>query len=355
METSSQSDTWTQDFLDSSDEPSHDYSDLVEFLWFLTSLSKAYTIIQILSIVCYSITFITGVIGNGLVIWVASYKMKSVNSVWFLNLAIADLICNLALPLRISQWAWETYSERRVCKLAMSVMLINMFSSVYFLTVISIDRCVSIMWPFWSRIYRTRRRASIVAAFTWLLCVLSSVPHVVRKYIVEDNSDCFPKYEAWLSEDLEDQKVDKMFIIQNVCMFSLPFILITISYVLIAYKIRSLKRPKTSQKHLKVIIAIVLCFFICWFPYNTWPFVPYNSKYWKANMIISEICVCLAYFNSCINPLVYVLCSQDFKKGFIKSMPARLEYIFSERPDVNADKSACNKTVTVELTTCGLA
>lgn len=50
-----------------------------------------------------------------------------------------------------------------------------------------------------------------------------------------------------------------------------------------------------------------------------WPFVPYNTKYWKANMIISEICVCLAYFNSCINPLVYVLCYQDLKKRFYKA------------------------------------
>lgn len=167
---------------------------------------------------------------------------------WFLNLAIADLICNLAFPLRISQWAfWETYFDRDLCKLAMSVMLINMFSSIYFLTVISINRCVSIMWPFCSRIYRTRRLASIVAVLTWLLCVLSSVPHVVRKYIIEDNSDCFPKYEAWLREDIDNQKVYKMFIIQNVCMFSLPFIIITISYVLIACKIRSLKRPKISQ------------------------------------------------------------------------------------------------------------
>ncbi|XP_072282033.1 fMet-Leu-Phe receptor-like [Pyxicephalus adspersus] len=340
--------TWTQDgFDDLSNET--DYSDLFEFFGTFMPLFKAYQFIQILSIVCYSITLIIGVIGNGLVIWVASFKMKTVSSVWFLNLAIADIICNLALPFRIVQWAmfWETYLDRDLCKFGMTVMFINMFSSVYFLTVISVDRCVSIMWPFWSRIYRTRRMASIVAACTWLLCLLSSVPHVVQHYTSGGNSDCFPKYDAWIRSDRDNQTIDKMFIIQNVCMFSFPFVLITISYILIIYKAKSLKRPKGSQGRLKVIIAIVLCFFICWFPYNTWPFVSDNIKYWKVNMIISEICVCLAYFNSCINPLVYVLFSQDFKKGFLKSMPARLENLFSERPDESTTKTS------VELSTYG--
>ncbi|KAM5132221.1 fMet-Leu-Phe receptor-like [Mantella aurantiaca] len=323
-----------------------------EFFAFLMSLYKAYTFIQILSIVCYSITLIIGVLGNGLVIWVASFKMKTVSSVWFLNLAIADLICNLALPLRITQWAmyFDTYFERDLCKLAMTVMLINMFSSVYFLTVISIDRCISIMRPFWSRIYRTRKLANIIAAFTWLLCVLSSVPHVINNYMNEGNSDCFPKYDVWFREVEDYRKVDKVLVIRNLCMFSFPFIIIIISYVLIVYKVKSIKRSKPSQRHLKVIIAIVLCFFICWFPYNTWPFVPYNHKYWKTNMIISEICVCLAYFNSCINPLVYVFFSQDFKDGFLKSMPARLENLFTETPEVHSDESTCNKT-SFELTT----
>lgn len=327
--------------------------EIYDFYGLFKSLYNAYAFIEILSIVCYSITFILGVPGNGLVIWVAIFKMKTVSSVWFLNLAIADLICNLALILRIVQWAmiFEDDFDLNLCEIGMIVITINMFSSVYFLTVISIDRCVSIMWPFWSRIYRTRRVASMVAALTWLLCVLSSIPHVIHNFTHEESSDCFPRYDAWLVMEEDNRKVDKMLIIRNICMFSFPFIVIIISYVLIVHKVKSVKRSKNPQKHLRVIVAVVLCFFVCWFPYNTWPLVTafYQTKHWKANMIISETCVCLAYFNSCVNPIVYVFFSQDFKRGFIQSLPARLETLFSDRPDVNTDETSVYKT-NVELT-----
>ncbi|XP_068098450.1 formyl peptide receptor 2-like [Hyperolius riggenbachi] len=316
------------------------------------SLYKAYRFIQVLSLVCYTVTFVTGVLGNGLVIWIAGFKMKTINAIWFLNLAIADFICNLGLPLRISQWAIPTDYEKDLCMIAITVMFINMFASVYFLTVISVDRCVSVLFPFWSKIYRTHRLASIVAFLTWLLCLLSSVPHVVSNYTYKDTSECFPKYEKWLQDDEDGQGTDVIVIIRNLCMFSFPFIIIFISYGLIAYKVKTMKRSKHSSKPFQVIITIVVCFFICWFPYNTWPLISLNPKHLRVHMVITEICLCLAYFNSCINPIIYVFFSQDFKKGFLSSMPAKLESLFNERPDLTTEESDFKET-NVELKSCG--
>ncbi|KAM9299491.1 N-formyl peptide receptor 3-like [Gastrophryne carolinensis] len=308
-----------------------------DILELINYIIRSYRTIQILSLICYSITFILGVLGNGLVIWIAGFKMKTVSAVWFLNLAIADIICNLSLPFRIAQWiiALDSDHDKELCKVAITVMFINMFASVYFLTVISLDRCVSVMWPIWSKIHRTHRRASIVASCTWLLCLISSVPHVISNFAYKDTSECFPKYEEWAEEDDFFQKINVMFYIRNIFMFSLPFIVIVISYILIAYKVKTTRRSKSFQRPLRIIITVVVCFFICWFPYNTWPFVSFNPEYFRSYMIISEICVCLAYFNSCINPVIYVFFSRDFKQGFMRSMPARLESIFSEHPETS--------------------
>ncbi|XP_044129462.1 C3a anaphylatoxin chemotactic receptor-like [Bufo gargarizans] len=68
----------------------------------------SYTILEHIPTMCiiwYSITLILGVIGNALVIWIAGSRTRTVNAVWFLNLAIADFITCVSLPLRISEWA----------------------------------------------------------------------------------------------------------------------------------------------------------------------------------------------------------------------------------------------------------
>lgn len=54
---------------------------------------------HIISVVIYVVSFVLGIIGNGTVIWVTAFKSKrTVNSIWLLNLAMADLVFVLFLP-----------------------------------------------------------------------------------------------------------------------------------------------------------------------------------------------------------------------------------------------------------------
>ncbi|KAG8570088.1 hypothetical protein GDO81_014694 [Engystomops pustulosus] len=83
-------------------------------------------------IIWYSVTLILGVIGNGLVIWITGFRMKTVNAVWFFNLAIADFVTCLSLPLRISEWAlyYDIYYDHFLCTVGMTILFINMLCNL---------------------------------------------------------------------------------------------------------------------------------------------------------------------------------------------------------------------------------
>ncbi|XP_071969496.1 formyl peptide receptor 2-like [Engystomops pustulosus] len=295
-------------------------------------------------IIWYSITLILGVIGNGLVIWITGFRMKTVNAVWYLNLAIADFVTCLSLPLRISEWALyhDIYYDHFLCTVGMTILFINMLCSVYFMTVISIDRCVSIYWPIWTKIHRTPRLATMIAILIWILSLLLSVPYLVFNHAFNFVTECFPKYYDVTS--FAKKKRNAMFITKNICMFAVPFAIIFLSYILLFYKLKKIRKSKKSKRPFRVITTVIVSFFVCWFPYNTWPLIPISDRYWEIDAILSEVFVCLAYFSSCVNPILYILFSQDLKKKFVKSIPIMLEKVLDERSDID-----CGDTTTTTM------
>ncbi|KAI4887084.1 hypothetical protein NFI96_007539, partial [Prochilodus magdalenae] len=104
------------------------------------------------------IIFILGVAGNALVIWIAGFKVKkSVITTWYLSLAVSDFIYCSTLPLFVvyvlsRNWPFGLF----MCKFNSFIMWLNMFSSIFLLTIISVDRCVVVMFPVWAQNQRTK-------------------------------------------------------------------------------------------------------------------------------------------------------------------------------------------------------
>ncbi|KAM3923175.1 formyl peptide receptor 2-like [Leptodactylus fuscus] len=284
----------------------------------------------------YGTIFILGIIGNGLVIWIAGFRMKkTISAVWFLHLAIADFLCCASLPLRMAQWA-NIYSQMTTSAIfCMSIIIlftINMSASVLLLTGMSIDRCVSVMWPFWAKVHRTRRLVRITAGGIWglslLLTGLLIYIYIFKFYDI--NEWCTYYFIINIHTNLKHTSQ----LIRLLMMFVIPFLIILTSYVMIFLKVRSSKRPQRSQRPYRIIIAVILCFFICWSPYYIWPLIP---SYYKLDFIVIKtmytIIIILSSLNSCINPIIYVFMGQDFRQGFFSSIPARLERALSDHPD----------------------
>ncbi|XP_040834782.1 C3a anaphylatoxin chemotactic receptor isoform X1 [Ochotona curzoniae] len=133
----------------------------------------------ILSMVILGLTFLLGLPGNGLVLWVAGLKMRrTVTTLWFLHLTVADFLCCLSLPFSLVHLILQGYWPYGwfLCKLIPSVIVLNMFASVFLLTAISVDRCLVVFKPVWCQNHRNAKTADIVCGCIWVMALIMCIP-----------------------------------------------------------------------------------------------------------------------------------------------------------------------------------
>ncbi|KAM9724251.1 chemerin-like receptor 1 [Menidia menidia] len=320
-----------------------------------------------MSLVVYCMAFVLGVLGNGVVIWVTGFKMKrTVNTVWFLNLAVADFLFTAFLPLSVTYTALDFHWPfgKFMCKLNTTISFLNMFASVYILVVISVDRCVSVVWPVWAQNHRNARKASIVSLCVWVLALVLSSPYFIFRdtapsFHNESIINCFNNFA--FSDDYETQSVNQLRVFRHQAMtitrlllgFVAPFTIIVSCYAVIIHRLRRNRTMASkSSRPFKIIAAIVITFFLCWSPFHIMCLIELmnhmsdNTNETLDHIIIIglPIATSLAYLNSCLNPLLYVFMGQDFKDKVRKSILHVLEAAFQE--EVSRSYTYTNSMVT---------
>ncbi|XP_071326815.1 chemerin-like receptor 1 [Trachinotus anak] len=307
--------------------------------------------LHIMSIIGYCLAFIFGVLGNGVVIWVTGFKMKkTVNTVWFLNLAVADFLFTAFLPLSVTYTAMNFHWPfgNFMCKLNSTITNLNMFASVYILMVISVDRCVSVVWPVWARNHRNVRKASFVILGVWVLALTLSIPYFVFRdtapsFFSEEIINCFNNYaltDNYTSSVIEliQLRHQSMTITRLLMGFVVPFPVIVSSYAVIIHRIRrSRTLASQSSRSFKIIAAIMATFFLCWAPFYIMCLIELinftGNQSETLDYVITigfPIATSLMYLNSCLNPLLYVFMGQDFKNKVCKSILNVLETAFQD-------------------------
>ncbi len=330
-----------------------------------TDLRKS---LNIMSLIVYSLAFVLGVVGNGIVIWVTGFKMKrTVNTVWFLNLAVADFLFTAFLPLSVVYTAMDFHWPfgKFMCKFNSTLSFLNMFASVYILVVISIDRCVSVVRPIWAQNHRNVNRASVVSSGVWLFALVLSSPYFVFKDIAPDHSDpnitnCFTNFA--FSDDYYTPEVVELRMLRHRAMiitrfiigFVLPFVIIVSCYAVIIHRLqRNRSMSGRTGRPFKIIAAVITAFFLCWAPYHILVLIEmvnhmrtkYNSTLQYITTVGIPITTSLAFLNSCLNPLLYVFMGQDFKDKVRKSILKVLETAFTE--EVSHTNTCTNSMPTI--------
>ncbi|XP_053316888.1 type-1 angiotensin II receptor [Spea bombifrons] len=283
--------------------------------------------------IVYSLIFIVGVFGNSLVVIViyCYMKMKTVASIFLMNLALADLCFVITLPLWAAytamhyNWPFGTF----LCKVASTAITLNLYTTVFLLTCLSIDRYLAIVHPMRSRIRRTMMIARITCVAIWLVAFLASMPNIIYRkliFIVQANATVC----GFMYTDSSSSLMVGMGITKNIIGFLVPFFIILTSYTLIGKTLKKTCYPHRGTARnddiFKMIVVIVLVFFFCWIPHQVFTFLDiliqlkvigncYIQDVVDTGMPIS---ICIAYFNSCLNPFLYGFFGKNFRKHFLQ-------------------------------------
>ncbi|XP_016536224.1 somatostatin-like receptor F_48D10.1 isoform X1 [Poecilia formosa] len=275
--------------------------------------------------IIYLTVFLVGLTGNTLAIYVVLRyaKMKTVTNIYILNLAVADELYIIGLPFLTTQnvlsyWPFGSF----LCRVVMTADSMNQFTSIFCLTVMSMDRYLAVVHPIRSTKWRHPRVAKVVSAAVWAVSFIVVLPVV----IFSDVQDMFNSCNMNWPEPKDVWSTAFIIYTATVGFFG-PLLIICLCYLLIVVKVKSsgarvgfVNRRRSERKVTRMVVVIVVVFVLCWLPFyiinmvNLVVIIPESS----VTAGIYFFAVVLSYANSCANPLLYGFLSDNFKQSFRK-------------------------------------
>uniref|UniRef100_A0A671FSI9 G-protein coupled receptors family 1 profile domain-containing protein n=1 Tax=Rhinolophus ferrumequinum TaxID=59479 RepID=A0A671FSI9_RHIFE len=242
-----------------------------------------------------TIIALVGLAGNAVVLWLLGFCMRrTAFSVYILNLAGADF---LFLSCQI-MYSLETLTHYfHSVPIYIPSFFITVFTFAYvaglsFLSTISTERCLSILWPIWYRCHRPRHMSAVMCALLWALSLLLIIPERIYCDFLFSHL-----YVVWC------QVFD--FITAGWLIF-LCVLLSGSSLALVTRVLCGSQRVQPTRLYVTVLLT-VLVFLLCGLPWGICWFLIFwiNSGLYGFNNPFLLVAVVLTCVNSCANPIIY--------------------------------------------------
>ncbi|TSQ58059.1 Apelin receptor A [Bagarius yarrelli] len=281
---------------------------------------------------------------------------RSVTESLIVSLALADLAFVTTLPL----WAVYTALDYHwpfgsfLCRVSSYMVALNMYSSVFSLAGLSVERYCVIKRGSPSNNLAPVRAWYIVGG-VWTAASILALPALLLRTVREveghsnwlDDSEqnnnsgpqclCDMDYSILVPLDLDPATRERMEVMWSALLglkstvlgFLFPLIVLLLCYCSLAnflsrhFRLRPHPDRLCQRKLLRIVIALVLAFFLCWLPFHAnktlsdlveLEILPYSCGFDQWLVAIHPYAICLAYMNSCLNPLLYACCDLAFRQ-----------------------------------------
>lgn len=278
---------------------------------------------RIFIVTLYSIIFIVGFIGNGLLVCVLvknHQKFKMITMCLF-NLAVSDLLFLFSLPFWAHSFNTNSWPFGVGMYHVVTVLFeLGFYGGIFFMVLMTIDRYVTIVHvqSFLSSKHWSCRAGLALALLMWTLSLVASLPTIMSTQV---------NNETALQQNNEENSTNWRqfsYIQRNILGWVLPMSVMVFCY---SHIIPILKSMKSKKKHkaVKLILFIIIIFFIFWTPYNIVIFMYFLQEkkgYWNHNHIMTamDYMETLAFSHCCLNPIIYAFVGQKFRNSVIKML-----------------------------------
>uniref|UniRef100_A0A3B5AQL9 Delta-type opioid receptor-like n=1 Tax=Stegastes partitus TaxID=144197 RepID=A0A3B5AQL9_9TELE len=284
-----------------------------------TSLIIAVCITALYSLIC-----VVGLLGNVLVMYgVVRYtKMKTATNIYIFNLALADALATSTLPFQSAKYLMNTWPfGELLCKVVMAIDYYNMFTSIFTLTMMSVDRYIAVCHPVKALDFRTPTKAKLINVCIWILSSAVGVPVMIMAVTRAGNK---PLILSFPKPDWYWDTVTKICVF--IFAFVVPVLVITICYGLMILRLKSVRllsgskeKDRNLRRITRMVLVVVAAFIVCWTPIHIFIIVKTMVNIDHKNLLVVacwHLCIALGYTNSSLNPVLYAFLDENFKRCF---------------------------------------
>ena len=290
---------------------------------------------------------LSALLGNGFVIlWrLIPHKRKKrrkskpskVQSILVLNLALGDSLMGVYMMIIASADVYyrgvytvyaEEWQKSIACKLAGLLSVLSSQTSVFFMTVISIDRFLSIVFPF-SQVNLSPKTAKVAAVVIWSVTVLLSLmPLWIQQYF---GHEYYGRSSVCLALPLTTERPPgwiysvTLFLFVNLFAFTIIMVCYLGIFITVKLSARETRKTKNTSAAQQVEFAMRMAFlvgtdFICWMPIIIMGFLSLTEVATIPSIVYVWSAVVLLPINSSLNPFLFTILTREMlKKKAVKA------------------------------------
>ena len=290
------------------------------------------------STVALSLLLVVSLIGNLLIVLIV-YKTPTLRkpiNMLIANMAMSDLLFPIfTFPVRLAYlhggggWLIGGNLGQALCKLHVFGTYISSLVSVQSLVLISVDRFGAVVVPLRSPLITIKQCPFFIVA-TWIIAMAVYSPYLVTQKLVEypgGRMSCKTQWRETFGENANRNYI----LVLAIVFFYTSFVLLAILYSVILIKLKRQAHPgepsanaeqqrtRRIRNVLKMAIAIVVAFFICWIPTFSNGMIsvlsaPVSSI--SCSFYLYEfIAMFMALANCAINPIICLIFSSNYRQA----------------------------------------